>query len=134
LAVFGRFMLECMHRVLLSIEMGLHVCLGVDRGGFRHCMWTDGGELCYSRPSELVSPRREYQDAHPASVSSSSPRRRALVLSDTLSRSGESDSPKRVLEENLVPSASRSRSGEGDSPRRELAECPCHRTRPGDFA
>ncbi|QCE13993.1 hypothetical protein DEO72_LG11g991 [Vigna unguiculata] len=36
--------------------------------------------------------------------SSSSPRRRALVLSDTLSRSGESDSPNRVLEENLVSS------------------------------
>jgi len=42
----------------------LHVCLGVDLGGFRHCMWMDSGELCYFRPSELVSPRREYQSAH----------------------------------------------------------------------
>jgi len=41
----------------------------------------------------------------PRFCSSSSPRRRALVLSDTLSRSSESDSPKRVLEENLVSSA-----------------------------
>jgi len=37
----------------------LHVGLGVDLGGFRRCMWVDSGELCDSRPSELVSPRRE---------------------------------------------------------------------------
>jgi len=41
----------------------------------------------------------------PRFCSSSSPKRRALVLSDTLSRLGESASPKRVLEENLVSSA-----------------------------
>jgi len=51
----------------------LHVCLGVDLGGFRHCMWVDSGELCYSRPSELASPRREYQNAHPGSASSTRP-------------------------------------------------------------
>jgi len=40
----------------------------------------------------------------PRFCSSSLPKRRALILSDMLSRSSESDSPKRVLEENLVSS------------------------------
>jgi len=70
LAVFGRCMFICVHSVLLLDEMELHVCLGVDLGGFRHCMWVDSGELCYSRPSELVSPRRGYQNAHPGPASS----------------------------------------------------------------
>ena len=45
----------------------------MDLSWFRHCMWVDSGELCYFRPSELVSPRREYQDAHPGSASSTRP-------------------------------------------------------------
>jgi len=49
------------------------VCLGADLSGFRHCRWVDSGELCDSRPSELVSPRRELQDVHPGSPSSTRP-------------------------------------------------------------
>jgi len=80
--------------MLLSVEMGLHMCLGVDLGGFRHCMWVNGGELCYFRPSELVSPRREYQSTH---CHENSPRRPVHVLSDAMSRSGEGVSPEREI-------------------------------------
>ena len=66
-------MFLCVCGVLLLNEMELHVNLGVDLSCFRHCMWVDSGELCYSRPSELVSPRREYQNAHPGSASSTRP-------------------------------------------------------------
>jgi len=97
LAVFGRFMLECMHSVFLSIEMELHVGLGVDLGGFRRCMWVDSGERCYFRPSELISPRREYQSTH---HHESSPRRPVHVLSDAMSRSGEEVSPEREIVNN----------------------------------
>jgi len=74
--------------------MGLHVGLGVDLGGFRRCMWVDSGERCYFRPSELVSPRREYQSTH---YHESSPRRPVYVLSDAMSRSGEEVSPEREI-------------------------------------
>jgi len=80
--------------MLLSNDMGLHVCLGVDLGCFRRCMWVDSGELCYFRPSELVSPRREYQSAH---CHENSPRRPVRVLSDAMSRSGEEVSPEREI-------------------------------------
>jgi len=73
------------------------VCLGVDLGCFRRCMWVDSGELCYFRPSELVSPRREYQSAH---CHENSPRRPARVLSDAMSRSGEEVSPEREIVKN----------------------------------
>jgi len=46
LAVFGRCLFVCVHSVLLLDEMELHVCLGVDLGGLRHCMWVDSDELC----------------------------------------------------------------------------------------
>ena len=87
-------MFICVHSVLLLDEMELHVCLGVDLGGFRHCMWVDSGERCYFRPSELVSPRREYQSTH---CHENSPRRPVRVLSDAMSRSGEEVSPEREI-------------------------------------
>jgi len=71
--------------------------------------------------------------------SSVSLKRKVLVLSDVLSRSGENGSPKWALEEtwcSLVESSSRrgifglgeewSRSGEAVSPKRELVECHCN--------
>jgi len=63
-------MVICVLSTFLLDEMELHVYLGVDLSCFRHYMWADSGELCYSRLSELVSPRREYQNAHPSSASS----------------------------------------------------------------
>jgi len=90
----------------------LHVCLGVDLGGFRHCMWVDSGELCYFRPSELVSPRREYQSTH---CHENSPRRPVRVLSDAMSRSGEEVSPEREIVKNPTLPI---------SPEREIVETP----------
>jgi len=75
----------------------LHVCLGVDLGSFRHCKWVGSGELCYFCPSELVSPRREYQSTH---CHENSLRRPARVLSDAMSRSGEEVSPEREIVKN----------------------------------
>jgi len=80
--------------VLLLDEIELHVYLGDDLSHSRRCLCADSGEICYSRPSELVSPRREYQSAH---CHENSPRRPFPVLSDAESRSGEKASPERDL-------------------------------------
>ena len=90
--------LSCMRLWVLGWAISAIACVfGVDLGGFRHCMWVDSGERWYFRPSELVSPRREYQSTH---CHESSPRRPVHVLSDAMSRSGEEVSPEREIVQN----------------------------------
>jgi len=69
-----------------------------------YCMWETvaGADILAQASSSRLG---EDSRNSPRFCWNDSPRREALVLSDALSRSGESDSPKRVLEENLVHSA-----------------------------
>ena len=57
------------------------------------CCRRNSGEICHSRLSETNSPRRDLQEQTRGFTNSR--RWRALVLSEALSRSGESHSPKR---------------------------------------
>jgi len=53
-------------------------------------VWENSGEYWFSRPSELVSSRRDYQGAHPVCLlRDMSPRRRAFFSSEECSRLGE---------------------------------------------
>ncbi|QCE14758.1 hypothetical protein DEO72_LG11g1763 [Vigna unguiculata] len=75
-------MFTCLSSIFLSDETELHAWLDVGFGCFRYCMCANSGEICHSRPSELVSPRREYQDAHPGSARASRPGDQPWFLSD----------------------------------------------------
>ncbi|QCE13652.1 hypothetical protein DEO72_LG11g647 [Vigna unguiculata] len=63
--------------------------------------WRNRGETCYFRPSETDSPRRDVQKQTRVTLELSL-KRRALVLSEALSRSGDRRSPKRERVEALV--------------------------------
>ena len=93
LAVLVVFMFICMHSVLLLNEMELHVYLGVDLSYFRHCMWVDSGELCYSRPSGLGESIRMLTLVLPRALAQA----RDRVLSDRPARSSETASPEREI-------------------------------------
>ncbi|QCD87077.1 hypothetical protein DEO72_LG3g1608 [Vigna unguiculata] len=99
-------------------------------------MCANSGETCHSRPSELVSPRQEYQDARPGSARASRPGDQLWFLSDARlaqARTARLGEPSRkpvmpLLESSFKRGASlflgerRSRPGEWDSLRRELTD------------
>jgi len=66
----------------LSNETELHALLDVGLNYFCCCMCANSGETCHSRPSELVSPKQEYQDARPGSARASRPGDQLWFLSD----------------------------------------------------
>ena len=62
-------------------------------------MCVNRGKLCKSRPSEVISSKRELQNLVFGSASRFSPRRMVPGLSDGHSRLGDSGSPKRGRKE-----------------------------------
>ena len=75
-------MIICLSSIFLLNETELRALLDVGLNYFRCCMCANSGETCHSRPSELVSPRREYQDARPGSARASRPSYQLWFLSD----------------------------------------------------